>query len=378
MNEVALRREAVRGRQAAEPPVKRHGEQSAQDLPHRVEGGGVATLGAGPFGPPAPVVCLWGPEGHGGHWGWARAPSERPWSDDMDPVIRTSGLSKHYGHIVGLESLDLQVPPGIVFGCLGPNGAGKTTAIRLLVGLLRPTHGRAEVLGIDLAADPDEVQRRVGYLPGDFKAYPDLTGAQYLRYLGNLRGGADQQAVERLAKRFELDLSRRIGALSHGNRQKVGIIQAFMSDPQLLILDEPTSGLDPLMQREFLALVREARSAGRTVLLSSHILTEVEAVADMVGILRQGHLATVDSVENLKARALRRIDLIFAHEVPEAMLADVPGVREIYADGMIAQLTVEGSTADLIAALASYRVDDVVSHEADLEEVFLAYYAEKG
>ena len=296
----------------------------------------------------------------------------------MDAVIRTSGLSKHYGHIVGLESLDLQVAPGIVFGCLGPNGAGKTTALRLLVGLLRPTRGRAEVLGIDLAADPDEVQRRVGYLPGDFKAYPDLSGGQYLRYLGNMRGGVEQQAVERLATRFGLDLSRRIGALSHGNRQKVGIIQAFMGDPQLLILDEPTSGLDPLMQREFLALVREARSAGRTVLLSSHILTEVEAVADMVGILRQGHLAAVDSVENLKARALRRIDLIFAHEVPETMLAGVPGVREVHADGMIAQLTVEGSTADLIAALAPYRVDDVVSHEADLEEIFLAYYAEEG
>jgi ABC-2 type transport system ATP-binding protein len=295
----------------------------------------------------------------------------------MDPVIHTYGLSKHYGRTVGLEALDLQVPPGIVFGCLGPNGAGKTTAIRLMVGLLRPTRGRVEVLGIDLAEDPDEVQRRIGYLPGEFTAYPDLTGEQYLRYLGNLRGGVDWQAVELLAKRLELDLARRIGALSHGNRQKVGIIQAFMSEPELLILDEPTSGLDPLMQREFLALVREAREAGRTILLSSHILSEVEAVADMVGILRQGRLVTVDAVERLKARALRRIDLIFAHEAPEAALTEIPGVREVHAHGTVAQLTVEGSTADLITALAPYRVDDLVSHEADLEEIFLAHYAEE-
>jgi ABC-2 type transport system ATP-binding protein len=295
----------------------------------------------------------------------------------MEPVIRTQGLTKHYGRTVGLESLDLEVPPGIVFGCLGPNGAGKTTTIRLLAGLLRPTRGHAEVMGIDAFQHPDGVQACIGYLPGDFKAYPDLTGEQYLRYLGNLRGGVDGKAVALLAKRLELDLTRRIGALSHGNRQKVGIVQAFMHDPELLILDEPTSGLDPLMQREFLALVREARNAGRTVFLSSHILTEVEAVADVVGILRKGHLVAVDAVESLKSRALRRFDLRFAGEPPGAELTTVPGVREVHIDGVTAQLVVEGSIADLIAALAPYRVDDVVSHEADLEEIFLAHYADQ-
>jgi ABC-2 type transport system ATP-binding protein len=292
----------------------------------------------------------------------------------MESVIRTHDLTKRYGRTVGLDALDLVVAPG-VFGCLGPNGAGKTTTIRLLVGLLRPTRGRAEVLGIDAARHPEELQARVGYLPGDFKAYPDLTGEQYLRYLGNLRGGVEAAAVMLLAKRLELDLTRRIGALSHGNRQKVGIVQAFMHDPELLILDEPTSGLDPLMQREFLALVRERRDAGRTVFLSSHILSEVEAVADVVGILRQGRLVVVDSVESLKARALRRIDLTFADVPPAMVLADVPGVREVRTSGATAHLVVEGSTADLIAALAPYRVDDVVSYEADLEEIFLAYYA---
>jgi ABC-2 type transport system ATP-binding protein len=241
--------------------------------------------------------------------------------------------------------------------------------------LLRPTSGSVEVLGIDMARGRDEVQSRIGYLPGDFKAYPDLTGRQYLRYLGNLRGGVDEETIALFAKRLELDLSRPIGALSHGNRQKVGIVQAFMNDPELLILDEPTTGLDPLMQRVFLALVREARDAGRTVFLSSHILTEVEAVADVVSILRQGRLVVVDSVEDLKARALRRIDLTFADRPATTMLAAIPGVRDVEVDGATVQLVVEGSTAELIAALAPYRVDNVVSHEADLEEIFLAHYA---
>jgi ABC-2 type transport system ATP-binding protein len=293
----------------------------------------------------------------------------------MEPVVRTYQLTKHYGRTIALESLDLVVPPGIVFGYLGPNGAGKTTTIRLLAGLLRPTGGGAEVLGLDTVHEADEVQSRIGYLPGSFTAYADLTGEQYLRYLGELRGSFDSKRVVLLAKRLELDLTRRIGTLSHGNRQKVGIVQAFMNDPELLILDEPTIGLDPLMQREFLELVREARDAGRTVFLSSHILSEVEAVADVVGILRQGRLIVVESVEGLKAKARRRIDLTFADRPPVAVLRTVPGVREVQTSDTIANLVVEGSTADLIAALAPYRVDDVVSHEADLEEIFLAYYA---
>jgi ABC-2 type transport system ATP-binding protein len=292
----------------------------------------------------------------------------------MQPVIRTADLTKHYGRTVALDSLDLEVPRGTVFGYLGPNGAGKTTTIRLLAGLLRPTHGSAEVLGLDTVRQDDEVQARIGYLPGEFTAYPDMTGEQYLRYLGNLRGGVDREVVSLLAKRLELDLSRRIGTLSHGNRQKVGIVQAFMNEPDLLILDEPTTGLDPLMQREFLALVREARDAGQTVFLSSHILTEVEAVADTVAILRQGTLVVVESVDGLKARALRRIDLTFSEPPPATALGTVIGVREVRTTDTTAHLVVEGSTADLIASLALYRVDNIVTHEPDLEEIFLTYY----
>jgi ABC-2 type transport system ATP-binding protein len=296
----------------------------------------------------------------------------------MGPLIRTQELTKRYGRTDALSALDLEVPRGVVFGCLGPNGAGKTTTIRLLVGLLRPTHGHAEVFGLDPYRRPDEVQARIGYLPGDFTAYPDLTGEQYLRYLGHLRGRVAFGAITRLAERMELDLTRRIGVLSHGNRQKVGVVQAFMNDAELLILDEPTTGLDPLMQREFLALVREARDAGRTILLSSHILSEVEAVADVVGILRQGRLVVVDTVERLKATVLRRLDLTFAGSPPASRLAAIPGVREVRVSGAIAHVVVEGSTADLVAALAPYRVEDVVSHEADLEEVFLAHYRQLG
>jgi ABC-2 type transport system ATP-binding protein len=293
----------------------------------------------------------------------------------VDTVIRTDQLTKHYGEVAALESLRLEVPPGVVLGYLGPNGAGKTTTIRLLAGLMRPTRGAAEVLGFDPVREADQLQARIGYLPGDFVAYPDLTGEQYLTYLGSLRGGVLPDRIELLAKRLELDLTRRIGTLSHGNRQKVGLIQAFMHDPDLLLLDEPTAGLDPLMQREFLALVREARDAGRTVFLSSHILSEVQAVADQVAILRRGRLVEVEAIDTLAGRALRRIELTFDRPVPRAELAAVEGVRELAADGQVARLVVAGSTAPLVAALAGHRVEDVVTHEADLEEIFLTYYA---
>jgi len=292
----------------------------------------------------------------------------------MDLAIRTVGLGKRYGRSVALDGIDLEVPPGVVFGYLGPNGAGKTTTIRLLTGLLRASAGRAEVLGLDAWASRDDVHRRIGYLPGEFVAYPDMSAEQYLAYLADLRGGVSWSDALLLAKRLDLDLDRRIGTLSHGNRQKVGLVQAFMHRPELLVLDEPTSGLDPLMQREFLALVREARDEGRTVLLSSHMLDEVESVADMVGILRGGRLIVVEAVEVLKAKALRRIDLTFTGAVPLDDLARLPGVREVRAFGTTAHLTVEGSTDELFRVAAPHGIGNVVSHEADLEEIFLALY----
>ncbi|HEU4421313.1 MAG TPA: ABC transporter ATP-binding protein [Pilimelia sp.] len=295
----------------------------------------------------------------------------------MDPVIRTYGLTKNYGRRQALHGVDLEVPRGVVFGYLGPNGAGKTTTIRLLAGFIRPTAGRAEVCGFDTVRDRERAQSHVGYLPGDFVAYGDLTGEQYLRYLGNLRGGIDWSTVDGLAKRLDLNLADRVGTLSHGNRQKVGIVQAFMHGPDVLILDEPTAGLDPLVQREFLGLVREARDAGRTVFLSSHILYEVEAVADMVGILRNGRLVVVESVEKLKTQALHRMDLTFEGSPPVARLAGAPGVRDIRTSDSTVHLVVEGSAADVLAAAAPHRVARIVTHEADLEEIFMTYYEQE-
>lgn len=294
-----------------------------------------------------------------------------------EPVVRTEGLTKSYGPTLGLDHLDLEVPAGAVFGYLGPNGAGKTTTIRLLMGLLRPTHGRAEVAGYDAWSQRTAAHRRTGYLPGDFSAYGDLTGEEFLSYLGNLRQGFDRSFVDLLAKRFDLDLTRRIGTLSSGNRQKVGLVQAFMHRPELLILDEPSAGLDPLMQREFLELVREARSAGQTVFLSSHVLTEVEQVADSVAIIRQGHLVVVERVAALKARAVRRLDLTFVDDPPPVeVIKAIPNVREARISGRTMHVAVEGSLAALLRTAADGGLDNVVTHEADLEEIFLSYYAE--
>ena len=305
-------------------------------------------------------------------------------------AIRTDALAKSYHARPALRGIDLDVPTGVVFGYLGPNGAGKTTTIRLLAGLMRPTSGRAAVFGLDVVGDREAVQARIGYLPGDFVAYPRMTGEQYLRYLANLRGTVDWAFVEDLAKRLDLELTHRIGALSHGNRQKVGIVQAFMHRPDLLILDEPTTGLDPLMQREFLAMVREARDQGRTVFLSSHVLSEVEAVADTVAMLQTGRLVVVESVQNLKGRALRRVDLTFEKPPPLDVLRAAPAVREVWTDDRAADhpagnagdrapapavhVVVEGSAADLLLAAAPYRIAQVTTHEPDLEEIFLDYY----
>ncbi|WP_112237250.1 ABC transporter ATP-binding protein [Kribbella monticola] len=292
----------------------------------------------------------------------------------MDTAIRTRELSKQFRSHAALRRLNLEVPRGSVFGYLGPNGAGKTTTIRILAGLISPTTGGAEVLGFDVVDRCEEVQRRIGYLPGEFAAYPDLSGAQYLRYMAYLRGGVDWSEVERLAKRFDLDLAKRFKTLSHGNKQKIGIIQAFMHRPDLLILDEPTSGLDPLMQREFLALLRETRDDGRTVFLSSHILSDVEAVADTVAILRSGELVVTKSVDELRERALRRLELTFAGPAPIEVLRQADGVQEITVDGDTAHVEVAGSTASLLQAAAPHQIVNVVSHEVDLEAIFLDYY----
>ncbi len=235
------------------------------------------------------------------------------------------------------------------------------------------------MLGFDPVSEPQEVHRRVGYLPGDFAAYRDMTGRRYLRYLANLRGGVDEGRSHDLAERFELNLDRAIGALSHGNRQKVGLIQAMMHQPDLLVLDEPTQGLDPLMQRVFLELLSEQRDAGRTVFLSSHILAEVEEVADRVAIIRNGRLATVRDINALKARTRRRLELRFTEgvEPPFDQLGAVEGVIQVARLGSTVEVVVEGSMAELLRFVAPFGVERVVSNEVDLEGVFLQYYEQQ-
>jgi len=290
------------------------------------------------------------------------------------PAVCTTGLSKSYGRHRALSNLDLSITPGQIFGFLGPNGAGKTTTIRLLAGLLRPSSGAAAVLGLDVVRHRDEVQARIGYLPGDFVGYPQLTAREYLDFFASLRPGTDRQHTHALAERLALPLDVRIGAMSHGNRQKVGIVQAMGHRPELLILDEPTTGLDPIVQREFLSMLRTVRNVGRTVFLSSHVLSEVEAVADTVGFVRDGALVAQSGIEELKGRALHTVELTLTGPAPVGRFERVPGVRRAESTAGGVRVWVEGSMAELFRCAAPLGVERVATHEADLEQIFLGYY----
>ena len=292
----------------------------------------------------------------------------------MADAITVERLTKSYGRTRGVVDLTFTVAPGEVFGYLGPNGAGKTTTIRTLLDFIRPTAGAATVLGLDSRRDSIEIHRRTGYLPGEGRLYERLTGGEYLRYLGELRGGLDVAFVLALAERLDCDLSIKIGALSHGNKQKVALIQAFMHRPELLVLDEPTQGLDPLVQQQFNAMVEEVRREGRTVFLSSHVMPEVERLCDRVAIIREGRLVAVEDVGDLKARQVRTIDIHLAEPPSTDPFGELPGVRNVTVVGDVARITVAGPIDPVIKAAARFEVVDLVSHEPSLEDVFLAYY----
>jgi ABC-2 type transport system ATP-binding protein len=290
------------------------------------------------------------------------------------PVIATRGLSKDYGSGRGLFELDLEIWQGEVFGFLGPNGAGKSTTLRLLLDLIKPTSGSAEVLGLDTLKDSLAIRRRVGFLPGDFALYPRLTGRDVLDYLAQLRGGVDPRVRDSLAERFHADMDRPVRELSTGSRQKLGLIQAFMHEPELLILDEPIAGLDPLVQRSFHALLGEVSARGRTVFLSSHTLSEVERVTHRLAILRQGRLVVVDSLENLRKVAVQRLDIEFAAPVATNEFQALPGVTEATADGRTVTVSFSGSADAVVKAAAAHEVRAIRPHEDDLEDIFLRYY----
>ncbi len=294
----------------------------------------------------------------------------------MTAIIDTQGLTKWYDGARGVDDVSLQVAEGEVFGFLGPNGAGKTTTIRLLMGLLRPTAGRATIGGLDCWARSTEIKRLVGYLPGEFSFDPGLTGAQIIAYLGNLRGGVDQAYVRALVERLDLDPSKRFRAYSRGNKQKVGLAQAFMHCPRLLILDEPTGGLDPLNQQEFYALVAEARAEGRTVFLSSHNLPEVEQTCGRVGIIREGRLIAVDTVAALTHLKQSAVDVGFAAPATPEWFATLSGVLDVTAvgDGHALRLTVQGDLRAVLKAAAPHEAVTFATHEPSLEDIFLRYY----
>lgn len=290
------------------------------------------------------------------------------------PVISAVGLSKDYGSGRGLFGLDLEVGQGEVFGFLGPNGAGKSTTMRLLLDLIRPSAGSVRLLGLDSVRDSLAIRRRVGFLPGDFALYPKLTGRAVLDYLAALRGGVDRRVRDSLVERFDAELDRPVRHLSTGNRQKLGLIQAFMHEPELLILDEPIAGLDPLVQQSFHALLGEVSAQGRTVFLSSHTLSEVERVTDRLAILRRGRLVVVDSLENLRRVAVQHLEIEFGAPVDAREFRALPGVTDAKVDGSTLVVAFEGPADAVVKAAATHEVRAIRPQTADLEDIFLRYY----
>lgn len=296
----------------------------------------------------------------------------------MVAPVETRALTKHYGDVVGIEDLDLRVEAGEVFGFLGPNGAGKSTTLRTLLDFQRATSGSARVLGLDVERQSVEIRRRVGYLSGDLSLFDRMTGADHVHWFSRARGGHDAAYTDQLVDRLGVTLDRPVNELSKGNRQKVGLLLAFLHRPELLVLDEPTTGLDPLVQAEFARLLRETVTEGRTVLLSSHSLDEVQRVADRVAIIREGRLVVTDSVAQLRARAPSVMVLQFADDVDPAEFRAIPGVEHAErGDGAI-ELRLTGEPGGVLRAALEHHLVELTARHADLDELFLSYYAGGG
>jgi ABC-2 type transport system ATP-binding protein len=296
----------------------------------------------------------------------------------MTAVIEAQRLTKSYGPHRGIIDVDLIVEEGEAFGFLGPNGAGKTTTIRTLLDHLRPTSGTARVFGIETTADPVAIHRRLGYLPGEFTLYDKLTGGQTIEYFANLRGNVDRAYQQQLIDRLDVDTSRRFREYSKGNKQKVGLVIALQHRPELLLLDEPTSGLDPLVQQEFYAVIREAKDEGRTIFMSSHILSEVERTCDRVAIVREGRLVRTDRVASLRDMAHHQVELRFAGPAPSGAFAGLPGVSDLHAEDGTLRMRVNGAMTPVVKAAAQFELLDFVSREPTLEETFLSEYGPNG
>jgi ABC-2 type transport system ATP-binding protein len=290
-------------------------------------------------------------------------------------VIQTEELTKYYGRSRGIEEINLSVKEGEVFGFLGPNGSGKTTTIRILLDFIRASSGRAKLFGMDVHAESIRIKSRIGYLPGEYGMYEKMTADKYLEFLGSLRSDKDPPLKDRLIELFGLDVSRRIKSFSHGNKQKLGLVQAFMHDPELLILDEPTNGLDPLIQQRLYELILELKERGKTIFFSSHVLSEVERVCDRAAILREGKLVALHEISDLKKVRLKTIEITFKQELDESIF-DVEGVRKIEKNAHTIRLWIDSNINGILRIISQYPIDNISCRDASLEDVFLEYYSQ--
>ena len=292
----------------------------------------------------------------------------------MPAVIEVRDLTKRYGRARGCDDVSFDVEPGTVFGFLGPNGAGKSTIIRTLLDFQRPTSGEARLFGLDSVRDSVAIHRRSGYLPGDLVLFEQLSGRDHLRLLGRPRGGLSRSVVDELVERFKVELDRPVRELSKGNRQKIGLLLAFAHEPELVVLDEPSSGLDPLIQEQFHLLLRELADSGRTVVLSSHVLDEVQRVADRIIVIREGRVVVTDTIAALQAKVPRRVSLRFAEDVDPHRFASIDGVDVVESGLDHVDLRVLGPVDAVVKAAAELTTVDLVAAPADLEELFLSFY----
>jgi len=290
----------------------------------------------------------------------------------MTPTIATSQLTKRYGHTTALDALDLEIAEGEVFGYLGPNGAGKSTTIALLLGLIRPTSGEAQIFGMDVRREATAIHQRLAYVPSESNLWPSLTGAETMRFLANVHGSVDAAYRDELVDRFELEVDKKIRAYSHGNRQKVVLIGAFASRADLLLLDEPTTGLDPLMEQVFRTCVRDARDRGQTVFLSSHILSEVEALCDRVAMLRAGRIIETGRLDVLRGLAALRVHAEILGDPPD--ISKLDGVSNVVVDGKTIECDVTGSMEPLLRVLTDAGINHITTREPSLEELFVSHY----
>ncbi len=296
---------------------------------------------------------------------------------NQTPVMKIRGLTKKYGDVIGIKDLDLDIYKGEIMGFLGPNGAGKTTTIRACLGLLNKTAGDVKIFGLDSHKDSLEIYRRTGYLPGDFGMYEDLKVKTILKFLLSQSGVVDETKMKRLAKRLELDMGKKYGNLSKGNKQKVGIVQAFMADQDLIIMDEPTTGLDPLMQQKFYKLLREERDKGKTIFMSSHILAEVEEVCDRVAIIRNGELQVIEKIDSLKEKMGKKLQIEFDNHV-DTSIFNMEGVEDFEIDGKWATMIVTKNLDEVIKKISQQKIINMSLETFSLEQLFLTYYSDGG